>query len=112
MVPVQGLDEGGGVRGPFGDDGGAAAGAAGLVAQFPAEDRRAGFVAVDDEANVIPVGGLGASVGVKSVVVAAVDVGVGVDTAEVVEVVQEGEDELETGLFGFADGVVEAGDAV
>lgn len=88
VVRVEGFDVGRGVRGPFGDDGGAAARAARLVAEFPAEDGRRGFVPVDDEFNVGFVGGLGFGVGVEAVVVAAVDVGVGVDAAQVVEVVE------------------------
>ena len=81
MVRIEGFDVCRGIRGPFCDDGGAAAGAARFVAEFPAEDCGGGFVAVDDEADVVPVGGLGAGVGVKAVVVAAVGVGVGVDAA-------------------------------
>ncbi len=81
VVWVEGFDVGRGVRGPLCDDGGTAAGAARFVAEFPAEDCGGGFVAVDDEADVVPVGGLGTGVGVEAVMVAAVSVGVGVDAA-------------------------------
>lgn len=75
---VEGLDVGGDVRGPFGNDGGVAARAAGFVTKFPAEDCRAGFVPVDDEFDVVFVGGLSGGVGVEVIVRTAVDVSVGV----------------------------------
>lgn len=112
VVRVQGFDVGRGVRSPFGDDGGGAARADGLVAEFPAEDGGRGFVAVDDEFDVSFVGGLGLGVGVEAVVVAAVDVGVGVDAAQVVVVVEQGQDQLQAFLLRRGDGVVEASDAV
>ena len=42
----------------------------------------------------------------------AVDVDIGIDATEIVEVIEEGEYELDTILFCSGDGVVEAGDAV
>lgn len=88
-----------------------AAAAAGLVAELPAEDGGGGLVPRDDELDVLLERLLRRGVGVEGVVVAAVDVGVGVDAAEVVEVVEEREDELDAALLGGGNGVIEAGDA-
>lgn len=69
------------MRGPVGDDAAVAAGAAGLVAEFPTEDGGACLVAADDEFDVVFVGSLGGSVSVEALVGAAVDVGVGINAA-------------------------------
>lgn len=101
MVGVEGFDGCGDGAGPGGDDGGGAAGAARFVAELPAENRGRGFVSVDDESDVVFVGGLAAGVGVEAGVGAAEGGRVGVYPAEGVEVVEEGEDELDAvGLGG------------
>lgn len=112
VVAIELFDVGGDAFGPVVDDVRGAAGAARFVAQFPGEDCCGGFVALDDEFDVFLVGGLGGDVGVEALVGAAVDVGVGYDAAQVVEVVEKGEDQFDAVLFGGGDGVVEAGDAV
>ena len=66
--------------------------AAGLVAKFPGEDGGAGFVAIDDEGDVGSVGGLGGRRGVECGRVAGEDGAVGIYPAQVVPVVQHGED--------------------
>lgn len=81
VVCVEGLDVFAGRRGPVCDYGGGAPAAARLVAELPAEDRGAGFVAVDDEFDVGLVGGLRLGVGVEGVVGAPEGVGVGVYAA-------------------------------
>lgn len=75
MVAVQGFDVCRGVRSPFGDDGGITAGAAGFVAEFPAEDGRAGSVALNNEVDVSLVRSLGGRVSVEALVSAAINVG-------------------------------------
>lgn len=80
--------------------------ASGLVHQFVGENRARGFVALDDEFDPCAVGGLRFGVGEPGGVGAAVGVGVCFDAAEVVEVVVEDEDELETVGFGRGEGVV------
>ena len=100
VVRVEGFDVCGDGAGPGGDDGGGAAGAARLVAELPAEDRGRGFVPVDDEGDVVLVGGLAAAVGVEAGVRAAEGGCVGVYPAQGVEVVEEGEDELDAVGFG------------
>lgn len=112
MPVVQRFDVSTSVGSPFGDDARVAAGAAWLVAELPAEDGGAGFVALDDELDVVFVGGLGGGVGEEAVVSAAEDVGVGVDAAQMVEVVEQGKDEFDAIVFGAGDGVIEASDAV
>lgn len=112
MVGVEGLDVGGGVGGPFGDDAAGAARAVRLVAELPAEDGGAPLVAVDDEFDVVLEGGLGGGIGVKTVVGTAVGIGIGVDAAEVIPIVEEDKDQLDVVFLGRCDGVVEAGDTI
>lgn len=109
---VQRFDVSGSVGGPFGDDARGTAGAAGFVHQLPAEDGGASLVAVDDEFDVVLVGGLSGGVGIEVIVGAAVDVAVGVDAAQVVIVVVQDKNDFDAILGGGRDGVVEAGDTV
>ena len=111
MVWIQRLNILGGRGSPVRDHGAGAPGAARFVAEFPGEDRGAGFVAVDDEFYVRLVCGLGFGVGVEGGVGAAEGGGVGVYAAEVVEVVEEGEDEFQAVGGGGGESVVEAADA-
>lgn len=112
MRRIQRLDVGAYGRSPISDDAGRASGAAWLVTQLPAEDGGTSLVAVDDKLDVVFVGVLRGSVGVEVIMGAAVDVGVGVDAAKVVIVVEERQDELDAFLLSSGDGVVEAGNAV
>ena len=108
MRGVEGFDKGAGVRGPFGDCGGGAAVAAGLVAEFPREDCGRGSVAVDDELDVISVGGLGLGVGEEGSGVSSEGGCISVDAAEVVPIIKHGEDELDAVLFCSGNGRVKA----
>lgn len=112
VVRVEGLDVGGGVGGPFGDDAAGAARAVRLVAELPAEHGGALLIAVDDEFDVVLEGGLGGGMGVKAVVGTAVGVGIGVNAAEVIPIVEEDKDQLDVVFLGRCDGVVEAGDTI
>ena len=108
---VEGFNVAGGLRRPVVDDAAVTAVAAGLIHQFPGENGRRGFIPVDDEGDVVLVGGLGGGVGVEGCGVAGEDSAVRVDAAEVIPVVEEGEDELDARFFGGGDDGVEASDA-
>ncbi len=111
MIPIEGLDKGGDVGGPFGDDGRVAARAAGLVTEFPAKNCRGRLVPVDDESDVVLVRGLSGGIGVEVVVGPTVCVNVGVDTTQSVPIVEQCEGKLDALLLGSSDGVVKASDA-
>ena len=66
------------VGSPFVDDAGIAARAARFIAEFPAEDGGAGFVALDDEFDVFLIGSLRLSVGEETLMGATVYISVGV----------------------------------
>ena len=69
--------------------------AAWLVTQLPGEDCRRRFVAVDDEGDISLIGFLSRGVRVEGRSITAEDIAVGVDTAEVVPIVEHCQDELE-----------------
>ena len=77
------------IRGPVVDDARIAGTTTGFVGELPREDGARGFVAVDDELDVLLVCALCGSVGVKVIVGSTVGIRVGVDTAEIVEVVEQ-----------------------
>lgn len=89
VAGIERLDIFADIRSPIEDDTGIAGATAGLVGQLPRENGARGLVAVDDELDVFLVCGLCGSVGVEVVVGSAVGISVRVDTAKVVEVVEQ-----------------------
>ena len=106
VVRVEGFDVGRDGGRPGGYDGGGAAWAARFVAELPAEDCCGGLVPVHDEGDVVLVGGLAAGVGVEAGVIASEGGRVGVYPAQGVEVVEEGEHELDAVGLGRGYDVV------
>ena len=98
MRGVDRFDERGRLGCPLGDYTAVAAVAAGLVAELPAEDCRRGFVAVDDEGNVVLVGGLRCCVRVEGSCVAAEVVAYTPKSARDIHRFGKGEKKLEARL--------------
>ena len=89
MPRVERLDILADVRGPVVDDTRIAGATARFIGELPRENGAGGFVAVDDELDVFLVCRLCGSVGVEVIVRSTIGVRVRVDTAEVVEVVEQ-----------------------
>lgn len=107
---VEGFDVRTGRGGPVADYSRGAAVAAGLVAEFPGEDGGASFVAVHDERDVGSIGGLSGRCSVEGSRVAGEDGTVGVDSTQVVPVVEHGEDKGYAVFLGGGYYGVETGD--
>jgi len=92
MSRVQRLDIRRSLSCPIVDDRSVAAVATRLVHEFPGEDGVGVLVAVHDELDVVLVGSLSGGIGVKGRAVASEHSTVGLNTAEVVPVVEEVQD--------------------
>ena len=99
VVCVEGLDIGGDGRCPGGDHRGGTAGAAGFVAELPAEYVGGTFVPGDDEFDVVLVRGLAFGVSVERSVRSSIGVDVSIDTAQGIEVIQQWQDKLDSVCF-------------
>ena len=95
--------------GPSRDHGGGAAGAARLVAQFPTEDCRGGFVAIDDELDPSLVGSLGYSIGVEGGRIPSVGRCVSVYTTEIIPIIEQRQNDFDTFGFSGRNYVIETG---
>ena len=103
MLIIEGFDKGTGVGSPLGDCRGGTAAAARLIAKFPGKDCRGIFVAINYERNIVFVGGLGFFISKEGSRVSAESGGVGIDTTEVIPIVEKGKDELDIEILSVGD---------
>jgi hypothetical protein len=106
VVRIEGLDVGGSLSYPVGDDVGLAARAARLISQLPCKDSRGSLVARDNGLDVRLVHTLDLRIGVPFRLAATIGIDVGIHATIIIPIIHKRNDKLDAVFLGSGDNVI------